>query len=940
MANNRIKILVIDDIQDNVIILNAMIKDAFPEAIILNALNGKTGLELAAKEDPDVILLDIIMPGMDGYEVCQKLKADKKLCDIPVVFVTAIKDTKENRIQALECGGEAFLTKPIDDIELTAQIRAMLKIRNANIQKRYEKEQLIELVEEKTRELNKTYISTLNLLEDLKKEHEARTKSEERFRVVAESAGEWIWEVDNEGMYTYSSSTIEKILGYTPEEIVGNKHFYDFFKEDVKKELKEGAFSVFKQKQVFNDFENPNIHKNGQIVFMNTSGSPILDKEGNLIGYRGADRDITEHKQAKEALFKTTEQLEHIGKMARIGGWELDLATTQVAYSRETARIHEVDFPYVPHKLSQGNEFYPPEVWPDVQATVQAAIEHGTAYDREWPFITAKGNRLWVRAQGFCVKENGKTIKLQGTFQDITERKQAEEKIREKDMQFRKLSSNVSDLLYQFTRRPDGSYCVPIASEGIKNIFGCSPEDVLDDFTPIGRVIYPDDAVRVISDIEYSAEHLTHFTCEFRVQIPGKEIQWIFSRSTPEKLPDGSVTWFGFNADITERKKAELELLLAKEKAEESDRLKTAFLANMSHEIRTPMNGILGFAELLKEPDLTGEQQQEYIRIIEKAGARMLNIITDIVNISKIEAGLMEVNLTESNINEQIEYINTFFKPEVEAKGIQLSFKNALPAKEANVKTDREKVYAILTNLVKNAIKYSKEGEIEFGYLKKGETLEFYVKDTGIGIPKDRQSAIFERFIQADISDKMARQGAGLGLSISKAYVEMLGGKIWVESEEGIGSTFYFNLPYNSEPEEKKVVGKVVPAQNGENQIKDLKILIAEDDETSEMLITIDVEKFSKEILKARNGFEAVEVCRNNPDTDLILMDIQMPVMNGHEATRQIRQFNKDVVIIAQTAFGLSGDREKAIEAGCNDYIKKPINKAELLSLIQKYFKK
>ena len=148
--------------------------------------------------------------------------------------------------------------------------------------------------------------------------------------------------------------------------------------------------------------------------------------------------DVTERKLAVEALFKTTEQLEHIGKMARIGGWELDLATMQVNYSRETARIHEVDFPYVPPKLSQGNEYYPPEVWPDVQAAVQAAIEHGTAYDREWPFITAKGNRIWVRAQGFCVKENGKSIKLQGTFQDITERKQAEEEIRKQLIELRR----------------------------------------------------------------------------------------------------------------------------------------------------------------------------------------------------------------------------------------------------------------------------------------------------------------------------------------------------------------------------------------------------------------------------------------------------------------------------------------------------------------------
>jgi len=385
-----------------------------------------------------------------------------------------------------------------------------------------------------------------------------------------------------------------------------------------------------------------------------------------------------------------------------------------------------------------------------------------------------------------------------------------------------------------------------------------------------------------------------------------------------------------------EMEKRAVELIIAKE----SDKLKSAFLANMSHEIRTPMNGILGFAELLKEPGLTGDQQQEYIRIIEKSGARMLNIINDIVDISKIEAGFMIVNNADANINEKIEFIYIFFKPQVEEKGMQFFFKNTLPTKEATIRTDSEKVYSILTNLVKNAIKYSKEGTIEFGYIKKDETLEFYVKDTGIGIPKDRQSAIFERFIQADIPDKMVRQGAGLGLSISKAYVEMLGGKIWVESEEGIGSTFYFTLPYNAEPDAEPEEKNVVPAQDEKNQIKDLKILIAEDDETSEMLISITVKKFSKEVIEARTGNEAVEVCRNNPDTDLILMDIQMPIMNGYEATRQIRQFNKDVVIIAQTAFGLSGDREKAIEAGCNDYIAKPINKDELLSLIQKYFKK
>jgi PAS domain S-box-containing protein len=249
--------------------------------------------------------------------------------------------------------------------------------------------------------------------------------------------------------------------------------------------------------------------------------------------------------------------------------------------------------------------------------------------------------------------------------------------------------------------------------------------------------------------------------------------------------------------DVTIQKEMELKLLTAKEHAEESDRLKSAFLANMSHEIRTPMNGILGFAELLKEPGLSGDEYYNYIKIIEKSGAYLLNIINDIVDISKIEAGLMKTIIVESNINDQIEYIYNFFKPEVDAKGIILIFNNFLPSDEAVIKTDREKVYAILTNLVKNAIKYTNEGSIEFGYTKRDNYLEFYVKDTGIGIPKLRQEAIFERFIQADNEDIKSRQGAGLGLAITKSYIEMLGGKIWLESEVGIGSTFYFTLPYN-----------------------------------------------------------------------------------------------------------------------------------------------
>ncbi|HKI88682.1 MAG TPA: ATP-binding protein, partial [Draconibacterium sp.] len=394
----------------------------------------------------------------------------------------------------------------------------------------------------------------------------------------------------------------------------------------------------------------------------------------------------------------------------------------------------------------------------------------------------------------------------------------------------------------------------------------------------------------------------------------------------------------GVASDITEQKRIGNELIKAKERAEESDRLKSAFLANMSHEIRTPMNGILGFTQLLKKPKLSGEEQQEFIDIIEKSGARMLNIINDIIYISRIESGHVDISISETNINKQVEYIFNFFKPEANGKKLNLTFKNALPSDEAIIKTDSEKVYAVLSNLVKNALKFTNAGSIELGYEIKDKFLEFFVKDTGSGIPQEQKEFIFERFRQGSETLTRNYEGAGLGLAISKAYVELLGGKIWIESNKEQGSTFRFTIPYLNGIEKKEQLSAITEEEN--KPIRKLKILVVEDDKTSRILLNFMIKPLASDLFQAVKGHEAIELCRNNPDIDLVLMDIQMPDMDGYEATCQIREFNKEVVIIAQTAFALEGDREKAIEAGCNDYISKPIDNAMLMNLIKKYFEK
>jgi signal transduction histidine kinase/CheY-like chemotaxis protein len=385
-------------------------------------------------------------------------------------------------------------------------------------------------------------------------------------------------------------------------------------------------------------------------------------------------------------------------------------------------------------------------------------------------------------------------------------------------------------------------------------------------------------------------------------------------------------------------KDTNIKLKKSKIKAEESDQLKSAFLANMSHEIRTPMNGIMGFTELLKQENLSPEEQINYIEIIEKSGTRLLSIINDIIDLSKIEAGQMNVSLSTTNLNEQLQYIKTFFLPEAQEKGIQLILRKNTTEETATITTDKEKLYAILINLVKNAIKYSNKGTIEFGYEIKENWIEYFVKDNGIGISKEKQNIIFERFVQADFNDKMARQGAGLGLAIAKAYVDLLGGKIWVESELDKGSTFYFKLPNSISNEENQNITNQPKLNQATGPIKKLKILVTDDDNICRILLLKMLEKFSTNILTAKTGLEAVEICRNNPDIDLILMDVQMPLMNGYEATKEIRKFNTEVIILAQTAFALQGDYLKTIAVGCNGYISKPIGSQELSILLQRYF--
>ncbi|MCU0407755.1 MAG: ATP-binding protein [Bacteroidales bacterium] len=387
--------------------------------------------------------------------------------------------------------------------------------------------------------------------------------------------------------------------------------------------------------------------------------------------------------------------------------------------------------------------------------------------------------------------------------------------------------------------------------------------------------------------------------------------------------------------NVQERFRKEQKLILAKEKAEESDRLKSAFLANMSHEIRTPMNGIIGFLDLLKEPDLSEENKTVYIDIVTKSGYRLLDTINDIIEVSRIETGELQVTRTLVNVAEVLGFCSGFFRQQADQKGLKLVVDNKLPYGSAAVVTDRNKLESIITNLIKNALKFTHAGSVEFGCRQEAGSLVFWVKDTGQGIAPDKTQVIFERFVQADISNTRPHEGSGLGLSIAKAYVELLDGSIWVESEPGKGSIFSFSIPLDSEPEvANKPVDKAEPMDYEEPE---LTIIIAEDDFSSFLFLDKILSSYKAEIIHTTDGYDTIKAVRNMPDVNLVLMDIKLPGMSGLETTEEIRKFNTTVPIVAQTAYALAGDRELAIAAGCNDYISKPIRREDLSKIVEKY---
>lgn len=753
----------------------------------------------------------------------------------------------------------------------------------------------------------------------------ALVDSEQRSRNLIETSpmGIFIYQVNEAGelMLIEANPATESILGFDTRSYIG-KGIEDLFPNII-------------------DTELPDRYKKAAVTGESWSTTDLYYKDNQIAGaydfvaFQVAPgqvavmfSDITARKQTEQKLKESEEKHRAIFQNIQDVYFEMAPDTTILEVSPSVSKISQykredligksIDHLVVDEKI--------------INTLLKLLFERGELNDFDVP-LKDRDDRLLYCSVNIKIEtdSDGAPIKAIGSLRDITERKLAREHISKLERAVEQSPSSIviTDL--------DGK--IEYVNPRFTEMTGYTKEEAIGQNPSIMKSGEHDK--EFYKELWDSIRTGNEWRGEFLNRRKDGTTYWEMASISPVRNDLDQIThYIAIKDDITEKKNIEQQLLEAKEKAEESDRLKSAFLANMSHEIRTPMNAILGFSELLQHEGIQPGDRQEYIKLINDKGNDLMNIISDLIDISRIEAGDMKLVKTHIRINNMILEIFEQVKKEKALKGkdeVQVRFRIREDA-EYSILSDKNRLRQVFNNLLGNALKFTNEGYIELGYDLMDDHVRFYVKDSGIGITPENQKVIFERFRQEDNSYTRKHGGTGLGLAISKQIVELLGGEIGVESKPDQGASFYFTLPLERTTEPLPSGTKLDrPRYQNNLKLAKKKILIAEDDSSNYMFLESLLRSTGAELIWARNGHQAVDIHAGHDDIDLILMDIRMPEMNGLQATQKIRSTDQDIPIIALTAFAFADDRGKSMEAGCTEHLSKPVKIEELKRVLQKY---
>jgi PAS domain S-box-containing protein len=811
-------------------------------------------------------------------------------------------------------------------------------------------------------------------------------KSNDLHRTMLDNLPYLVWLKDTEGRYVQVNHAFAISYKLTPKAVVGKTDFDLCTREKALEYQKSDEEVMHSKKRQF--FEQVETHAHGVINY-ETYKTPVFDEHGKVTGIAGISREIADNSQMEKTLHEREEQFSALLQNSSDAISIINRQGKIIFESSQKNKISDFEIGELLHKPFF--DIVHPDDVSQIKAVVKEALANpGKQIKREYRSLHK--NKRWIYVESiFSNQLSNPAIKgIIVNSRDVSDRKMAELKERVYHDNLIFLSNSALELL-GLSSKDEIYWYIPeklatFLESAVVIVSSYSEESRriviesfsgLDPFTrrvetilgrPIIGLSFPGEmlppmvenpgTVMTLKD-ELFENSIGNVNAEQLARI--KQMLHLHKTYNIVLVRDnkrlGNITILTLNKSIIKykhiietfvhqvsvalhRSQLENELVKAKDKAEESDKLKTAFLANMSHEIRTPMNGILGFAEMLNDNSLSKANRKKYLNIINSNGKMLINLIDDIIDFAKIESDQVNILQDEFSLNGLLDQVQSTFLTRSlkrDKSKVKIITKKAFPDEKSFIRTDPIRLRQVLTNLVGNAIKFTHSGFIEFGYnLEDSNTLQFYVKDTGIGIANDKLHLIFERFMQADSSPSRKYGGSGLGLAISKGLVELLGGRMWAESVVDSGSTFYFTIPFISvhKKVEEKIENKLSRTHyNWEGKL----FLVAEDDKFSYKFLEGFLKQTKAEVLRASDGREAVEMCRTNPAIDLVLMDIQMPEMNGLTATELIKKFNPKVPIIAQTANAINEERLRCMEAGCDDFITKPVNINELYDKINRW---